>query len=323
MKEWISQTGELKLTMPNLALRLLTYQKERFPVAVHGLLIAAFSFSAIGFSRVSRGAEGFIPWQHYVLCLFSNLTIFFLLRVADEYKDNQSDIALRPYLPVPRGLVKLGELRNLAFVLLGIVLLANVWLVPQLLPFLMVSLLCLLLMRYEFFAGHWLNANMGWYMITHMFIIPLTDIYASSYDWRLAGVAPSSALVWFFGVSYLNGMVLEMGRKLRPIANEEPGVQTYTKLWGLKRGPLIWIGILTVNFILAIFAAQTAGHGPAILVALTVLYGLALLPGILFIKNPTTKTSKWIELMSILWAIGMYLGLGGIPQLIHSISPSH
>ncbi len=45
-----------------------------------------------------------------------------------------------------------------------------------------------------------------------MFIIPLIDIYASGLDWFLAGVPPPRGLLFFFAVSYMNGIVLEIGR---------------------------------------------------------------------------------------------------------------
>lgn len=299
----------------HLARRLYIYQKERFPVLVHGLLIASFSFSAIGFSRLCRAERGFIPWRHYLACVFTNLTIFFLLRVADEYKDQKEDAIHRQYLPVQRGIISLTQLRNTAALMLLAALAINIIWFPALLPLLGAALAYLLLMRYEFGIGRWLNAHMGWYMISHMFIIPIADTYASGYDWRLAGAAPPVGLAFFFGVSYLNGMVLEMGRKLRPPHTEEPGVQTYTKLWGLRRAPAIWLAVLSGNLLLALFAAHYSGADVVVFAALGVLYLLTALPGLLFFTNATAARGKWVEGMSLLWALGMYLGLGGIPQL--------
>jgi hypothetical protein len=294
--------------------RLYIYQKERFPLAVHGLLIATFSFSAIAYSRLCRGEAHFIPWPHYLACVFTNFTLFFLLRVADEYKDVVDDAAMRPYLPVARGLISLKELRNTGAVLFGAALLLNIIYVPALLPFFAATMGYLALMRYEFFAGHWLKKHMGVYMLSHMFIIPLADMYASAYDWHLSGKAAPGGLLWFFAVSYLNGVVLEMGRKIRVPEAEEPGVQSYTKLWGLKRGPAIWLTVLLINFCVAWMAATHAGHPAYVYIALTMLVMLAAIPGILFLIKPRQMLSKWIEGISLLWALGMYLLLGGIPQ---------
>ncbi len=299
----------------HLLRRLYVYQKERFPLAVHGLLIAAFSFSAIAYSRLCRGEAGFIPWQHYAACVFTNLTLFFLLRVADEYKDADDDAALRPYLPVSRGLITLKELRNTGALLFGAAALINVLWFPALLPLFLLMMGYLAIMRYEFFAGAWLKKHMGVYMISHMFIIPLADIYASGYDWKLSGAGAPVGLLWFFAVSYLNGIVLEMGRKIRVPEAEEPGVQSYTMLWGPRGGPAIWLAVLLINFGVAWIAARYARHPDYVFIALGSLVCLAAIPGVLFLFRPRKMLSKWIEAISLIWALGMYLLLGGIPQI--------
>lgn len=300
--------------------RFLIYQKERFPFLVHGLLIAAFSFSAIAYSRLCRDASGFIAWNDYMACALTNVVLFFLLRVSDEHKDKAIDAAHRPYLPVPRGLISLKELRITAFALLIPVTILNIAWYPALLPFYFIALAYLLLMRYEFFAGLWLNKNQVAYMASHMVIIPLTDIYASSYDWELQNANPSVGLAFFFLVSYLNGLVLEIGRKIKPAETEEAGVVSYTKLWGLQKAPLVWIGLLTLNFSAALAAAYYAGHAQLTFLILAVLFFITLVPAMLFIRKPSAKQSKLIEGASVLWAFGMYLTLGGIPLLIQLIT---
>ena len=58
------------------------------------------------------------------------LLMFLQLRIADEFKDADDDARWRPYRPVPRGLVTLGELRWLfvitALVQIGLVLALDV-----------------------------------------------------------------------------------------------------------------------------------------------------------------------------------------------------
>lgn len=299
--------------------RLYIYQKERFPLAVHGVLIVAFSFSAIAYSRLCRGAEGFIPAKAFIVCAFSNFTLFFLLRVADEYKDAVDDAAMRPYLPVARGLISLKELRNTGTVLFAAALLLNILYFPDVLPFFAITIGYLALMRYEFFAPAWLKRHMSIYMVSHMFIIPLADVYASAYDWRLNDVSAPVGLLLFFTVSYLNGIVLEIGRKIRIPEREEPGVQSYTKLWGLRMGPAIWIAVLLLNGCAAWAAASYAGHPLYIFIALATLGTIAVIPGSLFLWKPQQKLSSWIEGISLIWALGMYLLLGGIPQAISLI----
>ena len=91
--------------------RLYIYQKERFPFVGYIFLVGSFSFSAISFSRMCRGADGFIDLQPFLVCVFNTLTLFFLVRIFDEFKDQEDDRAFRKYLPVPRGIITLKELK--------------------------------------------------------------------------------------------------------------------------------------------------------------------------------------------------------------------
>lgn len=295
--------------------RLLIYQKERFPIMVHGLLIAAFSFSAIAYSRLCRGEYSFIPGWQYAACVFSNFTLFFLLRVSDEYKDHADDARYRTYLPVIRGLISLRELSATAAVLFIITAAINVIYFPKLLWLFIATMGYLLLMRVEFFIPDWLRKRQILYNASHMLIIPLADMYASGYDWRIQNVVPPRGLLFFFGVSYFNGMVLEIGRKIRTPEREEEGVVSYTRLWGLYKAPVIWLCILTINFLLAVAAAKYAQAGTGVMIVLATLFTLAAFPAIVFLQKPKTSIAKGIEIMSLLWALGMYLTLGGIPFL--------
>jgi 4-hydroxybenzoate polyprenyltransferase len=159
---------------------------------------------------------------------------------------------------------------------------------------------------------------MGLYMLSHMFIIPLADIYASGYDWKLAGLAPRAGLLFFFGVSYCNGIVLEIGRKLRAPEAEETGVETYTRLWGMKAALGAWLLALTTNCALAVAAVSYAG-AYKVIPFLTGFYVLAIIPWALFLRRPSRKLSKLIEGVSLVWALAMYLAIGGIPQLINMV----
>lgn len=295
--------------------RLFIYQKERFPVLVHGLLIAAFSFSAIAYSRLCRSEYTFIPGLHYLACAFTNFTLFFLLRVSDEYKDHQDDLRYRTYLPVIRGVISLKELSATAAVLFVIATAINLIFFPNLLGLYALMMVYLLLMRVEFFVPKWLRKKQVLYNLSHMLIIPLADMYASGYDWQLQNVSPPKGLLFFFGVSYCNGMVLEIGRKIRTPNKEEAGVTSYTGLWGLKKAPFIWLIILSINFLLSVAAAKYAGAGALIMLVLGSLFTLVALPAIIFLQKPRYSAAKGIEIASLVWALGMYLTLGAIPFL--------
>jgi UbiA prenyltransferase family len=303
-------------------LRFLTYQKERFPFLANGLLIAAFSFSAISYSRLCRGAKGFIDLNAFFNCIFITITLFFLVRIFDEFKDKEDDAKYRSYLPVPRGLVTLQELKIAGIVAFVLQMIAIIAFQASLLPLFLIVFLYLCLMGKEFFIEHWLRDHQLWYVLSHMFIIPLVDVFASSYDWYLNDVVAPIGLIFFFIVSYCNGIVLEIGRKIKTPSNEEPGVKSYTFLLGTRKAVYAWLAMLTVTLVFAMVACHYAHHGHIEYIVLIALYVACSIPAFLFLQNSNNaKAAKWMEYTSALWTFGMYLCLGGVPmfiQLIHA-----
>jgi 4-hydroxybenzoate polyprenyltransferase len=295
--------------------RFYIYQKERFPFAAHGLLIAAFTFSAVSYSRMCRGVEGFIPGDIYGWGILMTITLFFLLRISDEFKDHEDDVKYRKYLPVPRGLISLRELGRVALVVVLIQIFVLAFFLPETIMLFLPVVVYLLMMRYEFGAPEWLKKRPVLYMISHMFIIPLIDIYASGLDWLLEGASAPKGLFFFFAVSYMNGIVMEIGRKIKTKEMEEEGVVSYTSLWGIKKAPMIWMGILVLNFSIAILAGWYTGYMLLILSILSFVLLICITPAILFILNPGKKKSKTIEIASAFWTLMMYFTLGALPMI--------
>ncbi len=292
------------------------YQKERFPVVAHGLLIASFSSSAVCFSALLGGRAAFPAWQSFLAAFVTSFIFFLQLRIADEFKDIEEDTRYRPYRPVPRGLVTLREL-GVVF-LLGAVLQLGValWLDPKLVPVLVIAWIYLALMSREFFAREWLTARPITYLWTHMLIMPLVDLYATATEWVPLGKSVPAGLMFFLVVSFFNGVVIEIGRKIRIVEDEEKGVPTYTRLWGQKGAPLVWIGAVFVTALTAGFAGFLIDFGWTTFAILTVLVSLAVWLVLAFLRQPDSKTAKRFETFSGIWTLAMYLTLGLIPMIL-------
>lgn len=303
-----------------LPTRLFIYLQERFPLMSHGMLITAFTFSAISYSRLSRGMAGFISTQDFIIGLLNGLAFFLLLRICDEFKDQNEDRLYRAYLPVPRGLVRLAELKNLGIAIGCLQLLSLLLFQPQMLGLYFIVMGYLFLMTKEFYAPQWLKQRPLIYALSHMMIIPLIDLYSSGLDWKMTNSPMHSDMLWFMLVSYLNGLVLEIGRKIKAPKFEEIGVNTYTKIYGTKPAAIMWVALLTMTLLTALMAItkiQTGHYAPALL---TIIYLLILTPGIAFVLNPTVKRSILIEKASGIWTISMYLILGAFPMLNNLIA---
>lgn len=289
------------------------YQKERFPFLQHGLLIAVFSFSAVSYARISAGKEGFIDWKIFLPGVFLTFTMFLMLRIFDEFKDAEEDLAHRSHLPVPRGLIQLSELRVVGIVVVLLQILVQLIFFPKMLILYAFVMIYMGLMGVEFFIPKWLTAHHFWYVVSHMVIIPFVDIFASGLDWFIAGEDAPFNMLWFFAVSFMNGIVLEFGRKIRTPENEE--VNTYSTKLGMNKATWFFLIALLVTWIFALLAAYYAGLGQIIYILLTVCLVLCAIPGVLFLKEKKAKLAKGIEIASGVWTLAMYLCLGLGPML--------
>jgi hypothetical protein len=196
-------------------------------------------------------------------------------------------------------------------------LLLALWLDASLVALLVITWMYLALMTREFFVREYLKARPIMYMWTHMLIMPLVDLYATACDWWVAGLRrPPRGLLWFLAVSFFNGVVIEIGRKIRAPEDEEAGVQTYTVLWGRALAVRAWLGALTVSSLLAWMAARQIQFGAAVAAILLILLGVATIVARRFVTEPTTARARPFELMSALWTLTMYLSLGALPVML-------
>ena len=303
--------------------RWWVYQRERFPLFANGLLVLAFSFSAVSFSILLRYnlnlTKSIILPSYQVLSVafISSFIFFLLLRIADEFKDFEEDSRYRAYRPVPRGLVSLKELGWLGVFILLIQLALALWLNNLLIIPLFMTWIYLALMSKEFFVADWLKQSPITYMWSHMLIMPLIDFYATATDWISAGMtSPPQGLFWFLIVSFFNGIVIEVGRKIRAPEDEEEGVETYTVIWGRKRAISVWLSAMIITAISASAAAALIDFFYQVLVMLAILIALAVLLAVKFLREPNSKRAAWIEKMSGIWTLLMYLSLGVVPLVL-------
>lgn len=281
----------------------------------NGLLIAAFSSCAVSFSCLLRGGQS-IPSMAALLTAFATAFILFLqLRIADEFKDFDEDSRYRPYRPVPRGLVRLHELALIGVGGALVQLALAFWLAPGLALLLVATWGYLALMTREFFVRDWIRERPITYLWSHMLIIPLADLYATACDWQSAQGTPPPGLFWFIAVSFFNGVTLEFGRKIRAPEDEEPGVRTYSQLWGGRKAAFAWLAALFLTAACAVAASARIGFVLPVMVALGLLFMISLVLAWRFLKKPVTGRAKLLEHFSGLWTLVLYLSLGLIPLL--------
>jgi hypothetical protein len=300
--------------------RWLIYQKERFPLFQYGAIVAAFSYSGLCVSRMMRGADGLPDIWAFVAAYLCSLILFFQLRVADEFKDNEEDSRYQPERPVPRGLVKLKELGALG--LLGAAIQAALAFTYQqnlLLP-LVLTWVYFALMSVEFFVGDWLKKRPFTYLWTHMLILLFIDVFITAFDWMKGTALPPSGLWLFLAVSFFNGIIIEIGRKIKSIDEEKPGVTSYTSAWGSSPAVFAWLAAITISGCLAIATAAKLGFATPIIFLTAVLITWAACIAFQFVKHPST--GKPFESFSGLWTLITYLALGTVPSMVSTFAKS-
>ncbi|HEX8212358.1 MAG TPA: hypothetical protein VF584_19440 [Longimicrobium sp.] len=298
-----------------LAARLWTYQRERFPLAVYLPLIGISAACAAMYSSAARGRPELPALPLLAVTTLTAIGFFFLLRVADEHKDAELDVRARPELPVPRGLVTLRELRRAGAVVALAAVAANALVLPRLLWLLAPAAVWAALMAREFFVPRWLRARPLAYLLSHMVVMPLLFAYLTAADWLASGVAPPRTLGLFLAVAFLNGLLVEIGRKLRAPADERPGVETYTATWGIRAAATGWLCVLALAAVLTCLAARPTGVTVEVVVKLAFFLPFAAWPAAAFLRAPTTARAKAIETFAGLWTIFIYFLLGLMPFL--------
>lgn len=312
----------------SLLRRFWIYQSERFPLLSYAVLVAALVLGGFGYMalvNVEMPSRDF-PLAGLAVAWITTLGIFFQLRVADEFKDFAQDARYRPYRAVPRGVIGLRELAGLAFGFAAVQLALNGWWDARLLVPLALVWGYLWLMRQEFFLHDWLTGRPMIYMLSHMVIMALIFVYIL-YVWLYTAVAttdeaaPAQLMLlpmdllpgvgWFLLAGYANGIVFEIGRKLRAPEDEEPGVETYSALWGAQRGAMVWWGALAIAGVGSIVALRhtTAGSWFAAFVVLLLAIGFWV--AWRYARRVEGRRAKWIDRYSALWVLLLYTGLAG------------
>lgn len=301
-----------------LLLRLWRYQVERFPLLKHGVLIASFSSSAVCVSALLRGDASFPQADALLVSFFILLTFFFQLRVADEFKDARDDARFRPERPVPRGLISLQELALVASIVALLQVAVVIAFHAELLYLLLAVWFYMALMTAEFFVPVWLKSRLFLYMASHMLIMPLIDLFATACDWLVKGFSAPAGLTWFLVISFLNGAIIELGRKTWAPEAERHGVESYSSAWGLLRALLIWGLALAASFTCTLVIAYHINFLNVVAPIFVGLFILSIVVGWSFMKHKTLKTASRLEHVSALWVFCVYLFLGLLPMAVKS-----
>ena len=333
------------------------YLNERFPLGKNSFFVLIFTLSGYIYTgllynskiiksilskevnRVSLlGGKGIdkvpIIWYKLFPLFIIIFMFFFQLRITDEFKDYEEDLKYRPYRPVQRGIISLKALGKIGIATIIIqIILAHV-INPKLIYFMLLVWIYMFLMTKEFFIKNWLTERILIYALSHvviMIFITLVIVKGTGYilqDHFLETLYLSLkkyeknifiGLIPLFALNYLNGIVLEIGRKTRKADEEEHGVQTYSKLWGRKNAVIVLSLLFIIEYFFVILGLAHTYEKYFLFSGLILL--VILIVSIYFMIKFLKKnlSGKIVETVSGLWIIFSSMCMGLLPHLFFSL----
>lgn len=298
----------------SLLSRLWTYQSERFPLAKTVPLLAVFSAASITVSA-TLASRPLPDIQAYLIGFGLVFILFFQLRVCDEVKDLEDDRAYRPERPIPRGLVSLRLIVTLGLVTIPIAVLLVLLHGHNLVWMLVIVWVWLAAMTFEFGVPKWLKSKPVLYLLSHMAIMPIIDLLLTAIEWQQSR-SPSKALWLFIALSFTNGCVLEIGRKLWAPVNELQGVDSYSGLWGPRRATAIWLAFVATSLLLLLGVGWATDALVPIAAIGIIGAALCVWSGVGYANSPTPQSEKRVDTIAGIWVFLCYASAGFAPLLV-------
>jgi len=272
-----------------------------------------------------------IIWYKLLPLFIIIFMFFFQLRITDEFKDYEEDLKYRPYRPVQRGIISLKALGKIGIATIIVqIILAHV-INPKLIYFMLLVWIYMFLMTKEFFIKNWLTERILIYALSHvviMIFITLVIVKGTGYIlqdhfletlYLLLKKYEKNifiGLIPLFALNYLNGIVLEIGRKTRKANEEEHGVQTYSKLWGRKKAVFILCILYVIEYIFVLFGLSNINKEFFLVgqLILTITLILSIYFTIKFLKKDLT--GKIPENISGIWILISSMNMGLIQYAV-------
>ena len=256
---------------------------------------------------------------------------FFQLRITDEFKDYEEDLKYRPYRPVQRGIISLKALGKIGLATVIVQIILVHFINPKLIYFMLLVWIYMFLMTKEFFIKNWLTERILIYALSHVVIMIfiilvivkgtgyiLQDHFSETLYLLLEKYEKNIfiGLIPLFALNYLNGIVLEIGRKTRKANEEEHGVQTYSKLWGRKKAVFILCILYVIEYIFVLFGLSNINKEFFLVgqLILTITLILSVYFMIKFLKKDLT--GKIPENISGIWILISSMNMGLIQYAV-------
>ena len=263
--------------------RLNIYFKEMYPLFTR-LLLGFIVFGEIYFILLLN--YGITDFSLGIQEIVGGITVFgflMFLRIADDFKDYESDKRLFPNRAFPSGKVYKKDLNIVVAIDLAVLTILNAVFMNNFLFYLFLMAYGIL-MSLWFFQKHKISKSLPLALVTHNPVQMVLNLYIISFcciKYDLYPFTLTSFLVLM--TLYFPALIWEIARKIRA-PKDETEYTTYSKLFGHKKST-IFILILTlvdiVTNLLLVYRLNMIGF-----VILIINVAVMTIQFIMFIKNP-------------------------------------
>lgn len=272
------------------------YLKERFPPFTNSLLI--FSLFLANYSLAYLAARqknaGLFSLRFIGGFIILEL-MFFHLRVIDEHKDDEIDLAVYPDRVLSRGLVTLSQLRKIGFFAITIELVLSLILgLPVLIGCILVLILSWLIYK-EFYLEEFLHKHILLNAFIHMSIMPVYGLFVYSVAANKHLWSAPSVVLRFAAMSYFVGLGFEIARKVRAPEDERPDMVTYSKPMGPVKAALSVLAAFATASSIGVNLGSVLNFRPWYPLELIILMTIIITGVYQYSVNPTAKNAKRLQ----------------------------
>ncbi len=214
--------------------RLNIYFKEMFPL-IPRFLLGMIVFGEIYFIvLLNYGTADFKIGIQEFIGAYTVFAFYMYLRIADDFKDYETDKRLFSHRALPSGKVKKGDLLIACATVQAVALVLNILYMNNLL-FLLLLYGYGFLMSQWFFQRHKIQPNLLLALVTHNPVQIIINIYIISFTCIKYDLQPFTYITFLvMWTLYFPSLIWEVSRKIRA-PREETEYVTYSKLFGYKK----------------------------------------------------------------------------------------
>jgi len=282
--------------------RWMIFIWERFNPPSHFVMIILFTMGTATLADITDSSR----------IVFGAIlaTIFFLrLRLFDEIKDYETDIAINPTRPLPRGLLTIFDLKIALIALLVCEAVLVTTYLPSALATWGIAATWSLLMYKEFFIPNLIRPYLTTYATSHTLVtLPLTLalITGMSGDTRI-----DNSEVWAAIGAWLVFNIFELGRKTFQPMEERENVESYSLVWG-RFGA---IALVLAHAALVAFAFITASNNQHMPQTMYACVGFLVICALLYLIKVEKWSGQLWRVASSVYIILVYGALALLPYM--------